>query len=1092
MNTTDRTHGNTLVLVLISIGVLVVIVGFIVLNFSQLVGVHKEAATAIDASALSAAKNMSRIVVNTPLGRIGLMDDVPALTVPSGQSGGRTDPRPIQSINTLMGTLRLDAIIASKLTSPSSPNGNTAILYMIKDEQAKAMLAANLLKTTIISAVAGGAAYDKYGIKVDIPGDVKATFLANNPPITYEKDQPLKFVITPGYLDPTVPSNIACPKPASADPITNGQAYYDCYKDYKGGNSGPASNLVFQFVPLAKNVALIAGDKFKDAPPTGANANLPPTAVKVYVDVKVKAATTYGKPDPKKPDTQRPTSTLNAVSYAQCDGGEDFVFPSGTLVVSFASGGIPGLNPGATQPAVGGKLGSLAKKIVDFSSPVTIMNTTPADPNNGTAAIDPWSRAGKWYRANGGPVPGSGSLSTPMDFKLLAGHFKSNPSTALSFLVYDWLKTLALRPNVDAMVNALSLKSTANAQIPGDGFYGLETRIVNNSMQVPATLSFNIASNFAGPSLPFTLPQDRDNWFSPAYADTDTVGPGTIDAMMNFSKGDPDNDPRDLGMYDKNPQAYQRQQSEIWGYVPALPVLPDTSRLVKMTDGDIQTVDGHPLVHMYDLWHAMRIGALAADKTQANAWELLLGKLVELEDADPALKGVLAKRTALEAELKSAQEKGNTAAVEQASADLRSINKSIEQTSQVNLQKAFKEMPRAYAALVNARYFLGIVDSIGQNQKALTGMGVEELADRRYILAGAEFLPPGRAASIKDLKAEEGVVPTGQDPSAPLKDWCAMPDSSGKSKLYFYKRTGNPAIGSKVRDSGGLPWAIAAATSAQNPYDKLKFGFYVVGTKPGEGKVNLSIGESPFAGVSTLKGQYLYQNVQAIETNIVGAEFPDEDQYSGAAYNLAVAAWLEANKAALVARKPVINSTVWQVQARDQTAMNYSSSTANTSIADSNAAGYFADMQADKGPKQAIDTPWCEAAGQTTSASQGWSTPKCPALAAEWQLTCPIPSAGTGDTPVTYHPGTPGYTYVTSGGMSGMYYVGNHCAVNLYGNTWGVSAAQSYFAVGGLLFYQGTVAGANWAGNGWSVTTTPVGGTVRFLYTTTSVLEFHS
>ncbi len=70
-----RAKGNTLAMVVVIVGITGVIIGMLVMTYNQLFSAHKEATTAIDSAALQAAKDMSRITVDSPLGKIALVDD---------------------------------------------------------------------------------------------------------------------------------------------------------------------------------------------------------------------------------------------------------------------------------------------------------------------------------------------------------------------------------------------------------------------------------------------------------------------------------------------------------------------------------------------------------------------------------------------------------------------------------------------------------------------------------------------------------------------------------------------------------------------------------------------------------------------------------------------------------------------------------------------------------------------------------------------------------------------------------------------------------------------------------------------------------
>lgn len=107
-----RKNGNTLILILaITVGLVASLLLF-ALSFVRLVGASREQKTAIEAAALAAARDLSKIVVNSnEWGFVSLSDGAPITphTVANDHF-----PLPVYGINTLIGTARLDLIIADK------------------------------------------------------------------------------------------------------------------------------------------------------------------------------------------------------------------------------------------------------------------------------------------------------------------------------------------------------------------------------------------------------------------------------------------------------------------------------------------------------------------------------------------------------------------------------------------------------------------------------------------------------------------------------------------------------------------------------------------------------------------------------------------------------------------------------------------------------------------------------------------------------------------------------------------------------------------------------------------------------------------
>ncbi len=151
-----RKSGNTLILILaVTVGIVVALLLF-ALSYVRLLGTSQEQKTAIEAAALAAARDLSKIVVNTDtLGYISLSDSAP---MGQGCLAGDQWPLPVYGINTLIGTARLDLIIGDQM-------GEQDIKDLAKkDMQAiKAAWTATLLPALQASILPGGSGTDVDG-----------------------------------------------------------------------------------------------------------------------------------------------------------------------------------------------------------------------------------------------------------------------------------------------------------------------------------------------------------------------------------------------------------------------------------------------------------------------------------------------------------------------------------------------------------------------------------------------------------------------------------------------------------------------------------------------------------------------------------------------------------------------------------------------------------------------------------------------------------------------------------------------------------------------------------------------------------------
>ncbi len=1182
-----RAKGNTLALILVAIGVILLLVAFFALNYNQLFGGHKQVANAIDAAALTAAVDIGRVVVDTPLGRVALVDDVPAVASTKPQSGGGTisspqasDARPIQGINTIMGELRLDAIIAGSLvtTTPAAPSGNTSISYLIGQDLARAQEAAFSLNTAInVAATQAGTAYDKFGNAVNIPADVQNAYNANSPkaansatPMTAVSiadvpNTPNSIGFEIGYLSPSVAtSNI--PLPSTENPSQT----YVPYQAYQAPNfpakgtitaqfnpgdpTLPTKNLPgsFQFAAIASQPALVdqstwAGNS--SSPPNGTYA--PASAVHVSANQTMSPIAEVGRT--KKGGNM--TTQMVSHSYAEAGGAASTpvvgffdglmqkayaqsttvsgppTTPTGTLEISFASGGIPGLNAGNQYAApnnqklqMSNSQGAATNNSTAglFNNVLTMMNASMASTTGTVSSDAPWTQTtgntaneaggygvtgsqtetspGFWYVCKNGPVPGSGTVSQE-SFKGLSNGSNVNPSVALSFVVYDWLKSLGLRPSVQSVVDALSLTANkASPSLPAGTFYQFEGLLAGSAGANWSPQNYTITSNPDDHSVlggnPYNHLADNADWMPPAYAEAGNNNPGIINALEKFNYGDGSKDPRSLTNAAKDPNGIQRQQANVWGYVPADPAMPNNALMIKMDNGNPETTDGNSIGVLYQAWGALSIMSSVADATQTNSWNIIKAKLHTMMEQNQQFLQLNQQRAALQKQLSAATDSTTQTNLK---SQLAAIDNQIQPLWKASLPGAMQACPRAYAALVNARYCLSVVESMTGNMKTLTALGASKINNQHYIIAGADFYPCSAAATPAELNGT-GAAPDGQLASLTNTDWCTPP-VNGTSQMDFYKHTTAPVIGHLQGEHQGqwLPAAVAAAPASQNPYDKLHFCFYVSGSSPGSGQVHLYVGPDPFVNSSntalgTMEGQALYQDTQALQTNPTVTQVPaTQTQIWDSELNSAVAGSSTYN----ITYQEVSTYTVWQVQARDEIANNYSTSSSSPTTSNP-AAGYFASMTGTDGAQTEANPGWCG----SNASSGSWQTPTCPALAAEWQLTCPMPvtfdwtkTVTYNMPPVTYHPAVPTtssdqavqiWNGVNSLGWSCGPYLGQHDFAQFmmqyfglgivdvpmtYGNIVTTNyGAPTAYTIGGVTFYDGSWPNTAALGNGWYYT----------------------
>lgn len=150
-----KADGNMLVLVTaVTVGIVVAILIFMV-GYVSLMGTQTERKTAIESAALTAAREMSKIVVdNNDFGMVGLSDSAPIGTDTAAADNYYTA---VHGINTILGTTLLDYIIGDAL-------GDTELKNLAIADYNKARNAADQLHAALVASIAsGGSGVDKDG-----------------------------------------------------------------------------------------------------------------------------------------------------------------------------------------------------------------------------------------------------------------------------------------------------------------------------------------------------------------------------------------------------------------------------------------------------------------------------------------------------------------------------------------------------------------------------------------------------------------------------------------------------------------------------------------------------------------------------------------------------------------------------------------------------------------------------------------------------------------------------------------------------------------------------------------------------------------
>lgn len=404
---TRSSSGNVLAFLAVLFGLLTII-GLFVLNYVQALGTHKEAQNAIDAAALEAAKQISLVSVPTDLGRIGLVDYAGEDPNNPLRKANADSEAPVVSFNTAMGTVRLDILIAQDLN-------NKDMLDLAERDLQTLGHASDLLTAEISKELKEGGT---------IWNQVKTTYLANDrrmggPGVLV--DGSLKLI--PGRLaDGQGSTNIPIPLSQPGVPEDEAAKRQSTAGFYKPYVNIPAWGINIGFAAIGKEPTLSDNSKFIGITDSGyaipglSVTKLPPTVIRVQADNKIVGIAG----DPKKP-----MSVLHNVACAQA-GGQRLSGRSTAYTVGFA-GSFPSET---TFPQL------TVKALLDHQG-----WQTPKQPST-------------WLKATDNVFPGA-PLADNIPFAKNKPLIQS-PSTALAYGIYDWLRSLGLRPSRKSVLDALA------------------------------------------------------------------------------------------------------------------------------------------------------------------------------------------------------------------------------------------------------------------------------------------------------------------------------------------------------------------------------------------------------------------------------------------------------------------------------------------------------------------------------------------------------------------------------------------------------------------------------------------------------------
>lgn len=360
-------EGSTLVLIAaVTVGIVTALI-FFCLNYARLLGSNAEQKKAIEAAVLTAATDVGNIVLNTSeCGYVSLSDQAP---IGKGTVAGDLYYLPVRSVNTLIGTARLDAIIADKM--PNS--GIMSTLAQNDLDNAKSVITKlSSVITASLTSAGSPQALDRDGNPINVYLDAENAYKQNVIRMSGSASYvPNSLAMTLGSLSNPTETNIPVPTPTASAPVPAAQQADGCYKSF---TNIPYKTTDYVFGGIGNSIRLVDTRDFVTTVP--GLAYQVPTIVRAEADEIIKTSQTPNG------------ATFHVAACAQPSSVFDPKPTPGALAIEFPDGALPEFQKPADLLSFNGlSTGNSSKTDILTSTngdylvdPASGMNTTP----------DPW------------------------------------------------------------------------------------------------------------------------------------------------------------------------------------------------------------------------------------------------------------------------------------------------------------------------------------------------------------------------------------------------------------------------------------------------------------------------------------------------------------------------------------------------------------------------------------------------------------------------------------------------------------------------------------------------------------------------------
>ena len=434
-----RSDGASLVLVIAVFGFAALMIMMFGLKYTGFMGSYHEQKSAIEAAALVAAKDLSEVVIDDPnFGLVGLSDSSPIGTNTAAKDGFYTE---VTGINTLLGTIRLDLIIADYLQDP-------VMSQIAQNDYTNAMVTQKNLVLALTNAIKlTGTATDKDGNTLTPYQDAVAVYNANKVHLVAGQSAnlvPGSLTLTLGFVD-GLSTRTNIPQPASVGQVNADQQSQGCYLatqeiDYK--------NNAFVFAAQGLNATLVDGRSFQT---TMSNLKFATPSV-----IKVEADESYSDNNEQH--------VIHAMAAALSGTVIDQRPNPGAFSITFQDGAPPEIQ----SP------GDLINNPQIQTDPTDIMQTALA----GDYPQTPLSIYSMPYLT---------STSDPQH---------PNFEDVFSVALYDWLRAGGTTVNVQSVITMLSTPFNFGAGGAQTQFFHLTSSgVITNSVTAWAGANFGVSNN---------------------------------------------------------------------------------------------------------------------------------------------------------------------------------------------------------------------------------------------------------------------------------------------------------------------------------------------------------------------------------------------------------------------------------------------------------------------------------------------------------------------------------------------------------------------------------------------------------------------